>query len=285
MTGHVLASPALASAGTTFQHQVTSGPLVLAVLVAVAAGLVSFLSPCVLPLVPGYLSYVTGLSGADLDRDASGTEPPPVAGVAADGTAVAGRSLHVPRVLLGSSLFVLGFSLVFVSYGALFGGLGAVLIEHQQVISRALGGVTIVLGLAFAGLVPGFQREFRVHKVPAIGLAGAPLLGVLFGLGWTPCVGPTLGAVQTLAADSASAGRGALLSFAYCLGLGVPFIAAGLGFRHALGVFAVVRRHSQWVMRVGGLLLVTIGVLLVTGAWDRITLDLRLLVPGFTTAV
>jgi len=236
----------------------------------------------VLPLVPGYLSYVTGLSGADLAGD---RPAPSVAAVGPGGTAVAVRTLHLPRVLVGSSLFVLGFSLVFVSYGALFGSLGAALIAHQEVISRVLGGVTILLGLAFMGFVPGAQREFRLHRTPALGLAGAPLLGVLFGLGWTPCVGPTLGAVQTLAADSASAGRGALLSFAYCVGLGLPFIAAGVGFRRALGVFAVVRRHYAWVMRVGGLLLVTIGLLLVTGVWDRITIDLRLLVPGFTTAV
>lgn len=272
----------LASAGSAFQHQVSSGPLALAIPVAAIAGLVSFLSPCVLPLVPGYLSYVTGLSGADLAGD---RPAPPVASVGPGGTAVAVRTLHLPRVLVGSSLFVLGFSLVFVSYGALFGSLGAALIAHQEVISRVLGGVTILLGLAFMGVVPGTQREFRLHRTPALGLAGAPLLGVLFGLGWTPCVGPTLGAVQTLAADSASAGRGALLSFAYCVGLGLPFIAAGLGFRRALGVFAVVRRHYAWVMRVGGLLLVTIGLLLVTGVWDRITIDLRLLVPGFTTAV
>ncbi len=269
----------LAGVGQSFQSTAATGPLVLAVGVAVVAGLVSFLSPCVLPLVPGYLSYVTGLSGADLAGDGDAVA---MSGGAA---AVAVPRLRVPRVVAGSSLFVLGFSLVFVSYGALFGSVGAALIEHQAVLSRVLGGLTIVFGLAFMGLLPGLQRDVRVHRVPSLGLAGAPLLGMLFGLGWTPCIGPTLGAVQTLAADSASAGRGALLSFAYCVGLGVPFVLTGLGLRRALGVFSVVKRHYVWVMRTGGVLLVVIGLLLVTGLWDRLTIDLRLLVPGFTTAV
>jgi len=269
----------LASAGDSFANAAASGPLVVALLVALLAGIVSFLSPCVLPLVPGYLSYVTGLSGAEL----SGTPAPPPAG---SGVAVAERTVvRRGRVLLGSSLFVLGFSAVFTTAGAFFGSLGGALQVHSEVISRVLGAVTIGLGLAFLGLVPGLARDVRLHRFPATGLAGAPLLGVLFGLGWTPCIGPTLGAVQALAYDSASAGRGALLTGVYCLGLGVPFVATGLLYRRALGTLAVVRRHSAWVMRLGGAMLVLIGVLLVTGRWDDLTISLRTLVRGFTPAI
>jgi cytochrome c-type biogenesis protein len=164
---------------------------------------------------------------------------------------------------------VLGFTVVFVSYGAAFGGLGRALFSHQRVIEQVLGAVTVVLGLAFLGLIPGLQRELRVHRLPSAGLLGAPVLGVVFGLGWTPCVGPTLGAVQTLAFNSASAGRGALLSVAYCVGLGVPFVLAAFGFRWLVGAFAAVRRHSMWVTRVGGALLVVLGVLVLTGWWDQ----------------
>ena len=263
---------------------VTSGSLLLAAPIAFAAGVVSFLSPCVLPLVPGYLSFITGLTGAEL----AGEEVP--AGAAAGAGAGAG-AVKVQdtetlvrtkgRVLLGSLLFVLGFTFVFVSYGALFGALGQALVQYQQTISKVLGLLVIVLGLAFLGLVPGFQREFRVHRMPTIGLWGAPLLGVLFGLGWTPCIGPTLGAVQTLAFTEASAARGALLSFFYCLGLGLPFIVVGLLFRRAMGTIGWVRRHSLLVMRIGGAMLVAIGFLLITGLWDDLTIGLRSWAGGF----
>jgi cytochrome c-type biogenesis protein len=270
----------LASAGDSFAHTAASGSLLLALPVALLAGLVSFLSPCVLPLVPGYLSYVTGLSGAEL----AGTGEPALAG---GSLAVAERTgVRRGRVLVGSSLFVLGFTAVFTSAGALFGSLGATLQVHSEVITRVLGAVTIVLGLAFLGLVPGLSRDVRPHRFPATtGLAGAPMLGVLFGLGWTPCIGPTLGAVQALAYDSASAGRGALLTAVYCLGLGVPFVLVGLLYRRALGTLAVVRRHSAWVMRLGGGMLIAIGVLLVTGLWNDLTIALRTLVNGFTPAI
>ena len=263
---------------------VTSGSLLLAAPIAFAAGVVSFLSPCVLPLVPGYLSFITGLTGAEL----AGEELP--AGSAAGAPAGAG-AVKVQdtetlvrtkgRVLIGSLLFVLGFTFVFVSYGALFGALGQALVQYQQTISKVLGLLVIVLGLAFLGLVPGFQREFRVHRMPTIGLWGAPLLGVLFGLGWTPCIGPTLGAVQTLAFTEASAARGALLSFFYCLGLGLPFIVVGLLFRRAMGTIGWVRRHSLLVMRIGGAMLVAIGFLLITGLWDDLTIGLRSWAGGF----
>ncbi|BBA99392.1 putative cytochrome C biogenesis membrane protein [Actinacidiphila reveromycinica] len=241
---------------------VTSGALVAAIPVAMLAGLVSFASPCVLPLVPGYLSYVTGVTGSDLADARRG------------------------RMLAGSLLFVLGFSAVFVSGGALFGNFGAELFAHRQVLVRVFGSLTIVLGLAFMGLIGGItQREFRFHYRPGVGLAGAPLIGAMFGLGWTPCVGPTLGAVQSLAFSNASAGRGALLMAFYCLGLGVPFVVAAVAFRRTLGAFGWVKRHYAWVMRIGGGMLVAVGVLLVTGVWDHITYQMQIWSTGFTPGV
>lgn len=248
--------------GDTFADVVTSGSLLLALPVAALAGLVSFLSPCVLPLVPGYLSYVTGLVGADLGDARRG------------------------RLVGGALLFVLGFTAVFVSFGALFGGLGALLQEYSRQITTVLGALTIVLGLAFMGLVPGLQRDVRVHRWPtSLGLLGAPLLGVLFGLGWTPCIGPTLGAVQTLAFTESSALRGALLTLGYCLGLGLPFILVAVAFRRAAGGLGWVKRHYRAVMNVGGLSLVVLGVLLVTGWWGELALQMRGWISGFETAV
>jgi cytochrome c-type biogenesis protein len=263
----------------SFVSAVTDGPLLVAAPVAAAAGLVSFLSPCVLPLVPGYLSYVTGLSGEELEGSARST--PTSEGSVLTEAPVVRRS----RVLLGSVLFVLGFSAVFVAGGALFGGLGAYLVEYKSVVDRVLGVLTVLLGLAFLGFLPRMQREVRFHRLPSAGLAGAPLLGVLFGVGWTPCLGPTLAAVQTLAYSSASAGRGALLTAAYCLGLGLPFVATGLAFRRALGAFAVVKRHYAVVMGVGGALLVVVGLLLVSGLWESVMIEVRGWVAGFETVV
>ena len=230
-----------------FSDTAGSGSLVLAIPVALLAGLASFLSPCVLPMLPGYLSYATGLSGAEL---ASG-------------------DVRRSRMLLGSVLFVLGFSAVFVVLGIAAGALGTWLITWQRQITIGLGILTIVHGLAFAGLVPWLQRDVRVHRVPAVGLAAAPLLGVLFGLGWTPCIGPTLGVITTLSINEGTVGRGALLSAVYALGLGLPFIAAGLAYRRMLGAFGVIRRHQQWVTRIGGLMLVVVGIALVTGWWTE----------------
>lgn len=260
-------APVAALAAVTETNQtVLDGALLLAVPVAAFGGLVSFFSPCVLPLVPGYLSYVTGVGGADLAEARRG------------------------RMAAGAALFVLGFSAVFVSLGTLFGGVGNRLLAHQETLGRVLGALTILLGLAFTGLFNGTlgrltQREFRLHTRPAVGLAGAPMLGVVFGLGWTPCIGPTLAAVNALAFNEATAARGALLMAVYCLGLGVPFVVAALAFRHALGAFAWVRRHHVWVMRLGGAMLVGTGLLLVTGAWQEIVYDLQVWSSDFTVGV
>ncbi|MDT7571011.1 MAG: cytochrome c-type biosis protein [Actinomycetota bacterium] len=263
--------------GDDFARAVTDGPLLLALPVAAAAGLVSFLSPCCLPLMPGYLSYVTGLAGTELADD-------PVAD-GAGGVATRQRTGRRARVLLGSVLFVLGFSVVFVSEGLLFGGLGSLLTGHRVAIERVLGVVTIVMGLAFLDLVPGLNRDVRIHRLPSTGLAGAPLLGLVFGLGWTPCLGPTLAAVQGLAFTQSSAGRGAILTGAYCLGLGIPFVLTGLAFERALRAFAVVKQHYGVVKAIGGGLLVVVGVLLVTGLWEQFTIHLRVLISGYTAAV
>lgn len=261
--------------GETVTGLVTDGPLLVAAAVAALAGLISFASPCVLPLVPGYLSYVTGLVGTGARTAAPATAAPgPGATVTAVRTTVDERSPR-GRMVLGAVLFVLGFTAVFVAFGALFGGLGRLLIEHQDVITRVMGVVTIVVGLAFLGWLPALQRTRKLAVRPAAGLAGAPLLGVVFGLGWTPCLGPTLSAVNVLAFTEATATRGALLGVAYCLGLGVPFVLVALGARWAMGATSFLRRHAAAVTRVGGAVLVLVGVLLVTGAWTEMMVWLR----------
>ncbi|MFF0446497.1 cytochrome c biogenesis CcdA family protein [Streptomyces sp. NPDC004609] len=241
---------------------VFSGALALALPIAVLGGLVSFFSPCVLPLVPGYLSYVTGVSGTDLAEAKRG------------------------RMILGASLFVIGFSAVFVSGGALFGYFGAELQSQKELLTRILGVLMLLMGAFFMGLMPWLsQREFRIHKRPVTGLLGAPVLGVLFGVGWTPCIGPTLAAVQILAADQGSAGRGALLTVAYCLGLGLPFVLAAVAFRKALGTFGWVKRHYAWVMRIGGIMMIVTGLLLLTGVWDTMMQYIQNWSADFTVGV
>ncbi|MCA1223365.1 cytochrome c biogenesis CcdA family protein [Streptomyces sp. 8L] len=239
-----------------------SGALLLALPIAVLGGLVSFFSPCVLPLVPGYLSYVTGITGTDIGQARRG------------------------RMVTGASLFVLGFTVVFVSGGALFGFVGENLQDHRAALSRVLGVLMILMGFFFAGLMPWItQREVRVHKRPVSGLVGAPLLGALFGVGWTPCLGPTLASVNSLAITQASAGRGAILAVAYCLGLGVPFVLAAVAFRKALGAFGWVKRHYTWVMRIGGAMMVATGLLLVTGVWDSILQQTQSWSTGFSVGI
>jgi cytochrome c-type biogenesis protein len=261
---------------------VTSGPLILALPVAAAAGAVTFLSPCCLPLVPGYLSFVTGMAGASGAQQPGPASSPVPAAPGPDGSAVAVAARPVApaappgtvpraRVVAGTALFVLGFSVVFVAYGAALGGLGHLLIGHARQLTQILGGLTILLGLLFAGAFDRFSFAGRIVRPgarPKAGLAGAPLLGVMFGLGWTPCIGPTLTAVLALSASSGTVARGALLAFVYALGLGVPFLLVSFGFQLVMRAFAVARRRARLVTRIGGAMLVCVGLLEVTGAWS-----------------
>jgi cytochrome c-type biogenesis protein len=246
--------------GEWFAQSMT-GSMLVALPIAVLAGAISFFSPCVVPLLPGYLSYVTGLSAAEL------------------GSAKRGR------MLAGTGLFVAGFSAVFILTGVLFGAVGNALIDHQTLITRILGAGTVVLGLIFLGGFGFLQRDLRVHRVPAVGIAAAPLLGVLFGFGWTPCIGPTLGTVMSLATTEGSTTRGATLALVFSLGLGIPFIVAALAFRRMLGAVAWVRQHQLLVIRIGGVLMIAVGLLLLTGVWDSMTADLRQWVANFGSAV
>jgi cytochrome c-type biogenesis protein len=234
----------------SFTHAVTDGPLVVAAGVAALVGLIGFLSPCVLPLVPGYLSYVAGLSGTD--------EKP-----------------SQLRMVLGAVMFVLGFTAIFVVQGIAFGALGSSIRDNSLIIERVLGGVTILMGIVFLGGVSFLQREFRMHRLPRAGLVGAPLLGAAFGLAWAPCLTPTWGAVYSMSFVQGTAGRGAFLTVCYCLGLGVPFVLVALGVGWVSGALAFVRRHIRVVTMVGGGLLIVIGLLLVTGEWNTLMDNLR----------
>ncbi|MBO9555411.1 cytochrome c biogenesis protein CcdA [Cellulomonas sp.] len=235
--------------------------MLLAVPVALLAGLVSFASPCVLPLVPGYLGYLGGMAGsaASGPSRASGT----------GGTATVVRTAPArSRVLAGVALFVAGFTAVFVVYGVLAGSLGSALHRWQDPVTRVLGVVVILMGLSFLGLVPFLQNERRLHLAPRAGLWGAPLLGVTFGLGWTPCIGPTLAAILTLSLGDGSALRGGLLAVAFCVGLGLPFLLVALGVESSTRMLGFLRRHRLAMMRFGGAMLVVLGVALVTGVWN-----------------
>jgi cytochrome c-type biogenesis protein len=240
---------------------VLNGSLLLAVPIAVLAGLVSFASPCVLPLVPGYLGYVTGLTGVDLEQQR--------------------RS----RMVLGVLLFVAGFTAVYVTLGWLAGAAGDALAAHRAGLDQALGTLVIVLGLIFVGLVPRLSGTRRLDLRPTAGLVGAPLLGVVFGLGWAPCIGPTLVSIAALSGDYGDARRGALLAVFYCAGLGLPFLAAALAYRRAMSAFDVLRRHRVAITRFGGLMLVLIGVLLVTGIWGDLMVRSQNFIGDFGTAV
>ena len=244
------ASSASTLAASGFTGTVQSGPLLVAVGVSVLVGVIGFLSPCVLPLVPGYLSYVAGLTGSE-ERPSQ------------------------RRVVAGAVLFVLGFTAFLTLQGALFGQLGASIRDHTLLIQRVLGVVTIVMGVVFLGGFGFLQREFKIHRLPRTGLVGAPLLGFAFGLAWTPCLTPTFSAVYGLSFSQGSAGRGALLMFFYCLGLGIPFILVALGFGWVTSALTFVRTHRRAVSTVGGGLLLVIGVLLLTGAWNSLMIGLE----------
>jgi cytochrome c-type biogenesis protein len=272
---------------------VSSGPLLLAIPIAAAAGAVTFLSPCCLPLVPGYLSYVTGMSGvaaqppaaqpqtaqpqAALTSSALSANAGPAGAELAGAGGPTAAAVAVPapprsRVVLGTLLFVLGFSVLYTSYGLAFGELGTKLVAHQAGVDRVLGAVTIVFGLLFAGLLDRFSfagRILRPSVRPRAGLVGAPLLGVMFGVGWSPCIGPTLSAVLTLAFSAGTAPRGAFLAFVYCLGLGIPFLIVALAFSRGMRAFGWARRHARLVTVIGGAMLVAVGVLEVSGAWTQ----------------
>lgn len=242
--------------GGLFASTVTSGALLIAIPMAMAAGLVSFLSPCILPLVPGYLGYVSGL-----------TNP--------------GQPRNRRRVLAGVGLFVLGFAAVFTLYGAAFGAIGSWLLRWQDQLMRGLGVVVIIMGAALLGLVPWLQQTRKINLARRTGLGGAPLLGIVFGLGWTPCMGPTLSAVLSLSVTTGSAGRGALLAFAYCLGLGIPFALAALGLGWVSSGLALIRRHIRVVNIAGASMLIVLGVLMVTGVWVQWIYQLQNLSRNF----
>ena len=246
-----------------------SGPLLAAAAVAVLAGAVSFASPCVVPLVPGYLAYLAGLVGA---------EAPP----ATPGQAAAPRAERF-RVAGAAALFVAGFTVVF---GAILVGvvwLADALVRNEALLQRVGGVVMVAMGLAFAGLFPLLQRERRVHWVPRAGIWGAPLLGAVFGLGWVPCVGPTLAGVVAVAAGTGGGSlRGVVLTLAYCAGLGLPFVAIALGASRAVRALGWLRRHTRTIQVGGGVLLVAVGLLLVTGLWGGLLAQLQVSVAGFT---
>jgi cytochrome c-type biogenesis protein len=237
-----------------FVEQIFSGVLVTAFPFAFIAGIISFLSPCVLPLVPGYLSFAAGFS------------------------------VSRGKVLLGSFLFVMGFSAVFVSFGAVFGGLGNALSSNEEIISRILGVVTIFLGFIFYGRFP-FSPTIRPKMRTTGGLLGAPLLGVLFGIGWTPCIGPALAAVQTLAFQESSAVRGAVLSFGYCLGLGLPFILSGLSLDKSAKLRSLIYRRGDLISKIGGIFLIAIGVLEVLGLWTQLMNSMRSIISDFIPVI
>jgi cytochrome c-type biogenesis protein len=237
-----------------FVNNLFDGFLLFAIPISILAGIVSFLSPCVLPLVPGYLSFAAGYSQAR------------------------------GRIFLGSLLFVLGFSALFISYGLLFGSIGAEISAREEIITRVLGVFTIILGLIFAGAFP-MMPTMRPRISTTGGLVGAPVLGFLFGIGWTPCIGPALATVQTLAFTESSAFRGAVLSLGYCIGLGLPFIATGLFFDKSEPLRKFLTRNGRAISILGGALLIVIGLMQVTGIWNSLMIDLRSSISDFTPVI
>lgn len=257
----------LSELGQTFATTVFSGPMLAAVPVALLAGLVSFASPCVLPLLPGYLGLIGGIAGTD----ATAADP---------------RSSRRARARLavGAVLFVAGFTAVFVALSAVLSA-GLALLRWQDVITRVLGVVVVAMGLAFLGKVPWLQRSVRLPLSPRSGIAGAPVLGVAFGLGWTPCIGPTLAAVLALGVQAQDPGRAVSLTIAYSLGLGVPFVLVALGLRSSRRMIDALRRHRLAVARAGAAMLILLGTAMVTGLWGRLAQAMQGLIAGTTTII
>ncbi|AMY56421.1 cytochrome c biogenesis CcdA family protein [Rhodococcoides fascians] len=269
--------------GSTFQNAASSGPLVLAIAACMLAGLVSFASPCVVPLVPGYLSYLAGIAGAD--AQSAETRAP---GNSTTGNSTTGNSstelANRWRVAGAASLFVAGFTVVFVlATASVFGVIGTLRI-NEQVLQRVGGVITIVMGAAFIGLIPVLQRDVRFAPQRISSLAGAPLLGGVFALGWTPCLGPTLAGVLSVAAgtEGATAARGVTLIVAYCLGLGLPFVVLAFGSSSAMRGVGWLRRNSQRIKVAGGIIMIAVGVALLTGVWGLFIAWIR---NEFVTAV
>ena len=237
---------------------VTEGSLFLAIFVAFFAGIISFLSPCVLPLVPGYLSVITGMS---IDQD---------------------KKVTKSKAVLATFLFILGFSLVFVSIGMFFGSLGGWLLSNIQILERIFGLLIIFLGLSYLGFINLFNKEYKFKFKSKQGLVGAFILGFVFSLGWTPCIGPTLAAVQSLAFSEATLFRGAILSTFYSLGLGIPFIVLTILFEKSIKTVKWLRQKQKIFITMGGILLIILGLLLVTGLWNLVSIELRVFMAGFT---
>ena len=241
-------------------NELVAGPLVVAIPIAILAGLLSFLSPCILPLVPGYLGYIGGVTGADGRPDRR-------------------------RLVIGVLLFILGFTLVFTLTNAAFGALGTWLYIYDDLLVRIAGVLVIALGLVFIGQFTFLQRTIKPSWMPRTGLAGAPLLGVVFGLGWTPCLGPTLVTISALSLDSGSAVQGVILGVAYSLGLGIPFLLIAIGFGWAATSVQWVKRHIRVINIIGGVVLVVIGVLMVSGLWSLLMSELGAVINVFTTPI
>ncbi|MEN9752895.1 MAG: hypothetical protein RL670_586 [Actinomycetota bacterium] len=235
---------------------VLNGSLLLAMPLAALAGLVSFLSPCVFPLVPGYLGYIGG--------------------------SAASRA----KLVLGSLLFVFGFTAVFVSFGAVFGGLGSlVYASGQRIIQPILGLLVILLGLVMLGRFEWLQRTLKLNYRPVYGLMGAPLLGVVFGLGWTPCIGPTFAAVLAMASQTGNPARGTTLAICYALGLGLPFVALAFGFGWATNSVAWVRKHIRAINIFGATLLILLGLAMVSGLWNFLVSQFQVVISGYLPAL
>ncbi|WP_374975468.1 cytochrome c biogenesis CcdA family protein [Microbacterium trichothecenolyticum] len=277
---------------------VADGSLLIAIPIAILAGAISFLSPCVLPLVPGYLGFIGGAvsprPATAVGTDAAARGSSSARGVstlrfdsqARSTNAFLARSTSggqstdagVPargRLVLGVLLFIAGFTVVFVSMAMLGGTLGRFLLEYQDLITRILGVVIIAMGFVFIGWFGLAQRISRPQVRGNLGLIGAPLLGIALGIGWAPCIGPTLAVILTMAFDSGSAARAALLGVAYSLGLGIPFLLLTLGFGWATRSVSFVRRHIRVVNIIGGVLLIVLGLLMVTGVWTTVMAQLQ----------